>query len=243
MIVPRVGFRHLSRHARTGCSFLKSASFNEWHLINRLSYCRSFLATLQPLIDRVPMSRLATESFRLLNCPLEAELAMPSLRVPLRSLTDLAPGTLLELGRSTTQPATLFVAGQEMFHASLARRGPVRAAQVLDRIQKPANESRKTKLTLRRMYRRSLLSARARNGSSRISGRVDRKHHSDADSDRGDLAHVGIRARAARRGSGSPQTGLASDGGGRRIAMRRNESAGASNCRSGPGTAIYARTP
>jgi hypothetical protein len=63
-----------------------------------------------------------------------------------------------------------------------------------------------------------------RRGSLRISGRVDRKHHSDADSDRRSLAHVGNHARAARLGSASPRTRLASDGGGRRIATRRNES-------------------
>ena len=106
----------------------------------------ALLRKTSELAQAKPRLRLESERrlrARLLNCPFEAELAMPSLRVPLRALTELAPGTLLELGRSTTQPATLFVAGQEMFHANLARRGPVRAAQVINRIQKPANESRK----------------------------------------------------------------------------------------------------
>ena len=70
---------------------------------------------------------------RLLNCPFAVELTMPSLRVPLRALVGLSPGALLGLGRSSRHPATLLVAGQEMFTATVARRGPLRAAQVLAR--------------------------------------------------------------------------------------------------------------
>ncbi len=98
------------------------------------------------LAQAKPRLRLESERklrTRLLNCPFEAELAISSLRVHLRSLAELAPGTLLELGRSTAQPATLSVAGEEMFRASLARRGPVRAAQVLNRMPKPGSENRK----------------------------------------------------------------------------------------------------
>lgn len=71
---------------------------------------------------------------RLLNCPFEVELTMPSLVLPLRALAGLAPGALLRLGRSTQHPASLFVAGQEMFSAAAAHRGSMRAAQVLSRI-------------------------------------------------------------------------------------------------------------
>jgi len=82
--------------------------------------------------------RMRVESERrlraaLLNCPFEAELAMPALRVPLRRLAELAPGNLLALGRKAQSPATLFVAGQEMFTATVARRGETRAAQLLSR--------------------------------------------------------------------------------------------------------------
>ena len=70
---------------------------------------------------------------RLLNCPFALELTMPSLRVPLRALVGLSSGALLGLGRSTRYPATLLVAGREMFTATVARRGPLRAAQVLAR--------------------------------------------------------------------------------------------------------------
>lgn len=107
---------------------------------NALLRKTSELAQAKPRLRLESERRLRT---RLLNCPFEAELAMPSLRVHLRSLAELSPGTLLELGRSITNPATLFVAGQEMFRANLARRGPVRAAQVLGRGPQPDAESRK----------------------------------------------------------------------------------------------------
>lgn len=73
---------------------------------------------------------------RLLNCPFAVELSMLSLRVPLRSLMGLSPGALLGLGRSTQHPATLLVAGEQMFTAAVVRRGRFRAAQVLARQEK-----------------------------------------------------------------------------------------------------------
>jgi len=73
---------------------------------------------------------------RLLDCPFAVELSLLSLRVPLRALMGLSPGALLELGRSACHPATLLVAGQEMFVATVARRGLMRAAQVLARSAK-----------------------------------------------------------------------------------------------------------
>ena len=49
-------------------------------------------ATAKPRLRLESERRLRT---RLLNCPFDAELAMPSLRVHLRSLAELSPGTLL----------------------------------------------------------------------------------------------------------------------------------------------------
>jgi flagellar motor switch protein FliM len=106
----------------------------------------ALLRKTSELAQAKPRLRLESERrlrARLLDCPFEAELAMPSLRIHLRSLAELSPGTLLEFGCSTGHPATLFVAGEEMFCASLARRGPVRAAQILSRTQKSDTESRK----------------------------------------------------------------------------------------------------
>jgi len=73
---------------------------------------------------------------RVLDCPFGVELSLLALRVPLRALMGLSPGALLELGRNTRHPATLLVAGQEMFAATVARRGLMRAAQVLARSAK-----------------------------------------------------------------------------------------------------------
>ncbi len=78
---------------------------------------------------------------RLLNCPFALELIVPALRVPLRALAEMTPGNLLKLGRSTRHPATLLVAGQEMFTANPVRSGPLRAAQLLARTTKPDTSS------------------------------------------------------------------------------------------------------
>jgi flagellar motor switch protein FliM len=108
--------------------------------------------TLLRKISERPLSkpRLRFESerrlrARLLNCPFEAELAIPSLRVPMRALAELSPGSLLGLGLSTEHPATLFVAGQKMFSATVARRGPARAAQVIAGITKLETEKDRKK--------------------------------------------------------------------------------------------------
>jgi flagellar motor switch protein FliM len=96
--------------------------------------------------ERAPSKgRLRVESkrrlrVRLLNCPFEAELTLPSLRVPVRSLAELSVGTVLDLGRRADHPATLFVAGENLFGAHLARRGPVRAAQLQGRSPKAEAE-------------------------------------------------------------------------------------------------------
>jgi flagellar motor switch protein FliM len=107
---------------------------------NALLRKTSELAQAKPRLRLESERRLRT---RLLKCPFEAELAIPSLSVHLRSLAELSPGTLLQFDRSTGHPATLFVASQAMFSANLARRGPVRAAQLLSRTLKPDTGSRK----------------------------------------------------------------------------------------------------
>jgi hypothetical protein len=63
----------------------------------------------------------------------------------MRALAELSPGSLLELGLSTEHPATLFVAEQKMFSATIARRGPARAAQVIAGITKLENEKDRKK--------------------------------------------------------------------------------------------------
>jgi flagellar motor switch protein FliM len=68
---------------------------------------------------------------RLLDCPFEVELGVGGLRAEVGELSQLAPGQLLPLRRSAAAPASLVVAGVEMFRATPARCGDIRAAQIL----------------------------------------------------------------------------------------------------------------
>lgn len=68
---------------------------------------------------------------RLLECPFAVELGVRELRIGVGELSCLQPGQLLALRRSAADPASLLVAGVEMFRAVPARYGDARAAQVL----------------------------------------------------------------------------------------------------------------
>jgi flagellar motor switch protein FliM len=74
---------------------------------------------------------------RLLECPFLVELGAKDLAVSVGSLTELAPGRLLGFSRSASEPASLLVAGSEMFHAAPASLRGTRAARVLDRVSPP----------------------------------------------------------------------------------------------------------
>ncbi len=68
---------------------------------------------------------------RLLDCPFQAELGAKDVRVPVSALAQLVPGNVLHFARSASDPASLLIAGQEMFRALPARCGNTRAARVL----------------------------------------------------------------------------------------------------------------
>jgi flagellar motor switch protein FliM len=68
---------------------------------------------------------------RLLECPFQAELGATDVRLAVSELAGLAPGDLLSFARSAAEPASLLIAGQEMFRALPARCGDTRAARVL----------------------------------------------------------------------------------------------------------------
>lgn len=68
---------------------------------------------------------------RLLECPFSLELAAGDLRAAVSELSEIAPGHVLGLGRKANQPASLLVAGVEMFGATPARCGESRAAHLL----------------------------------------------------------------------------------------------------------------
>jgi len=69
----------------------------------------------------------------LLDCPFAVELGACDVRAAVSNLAGLAPGTLLSFLRRGTEPASLLVAGIEMFRALPARCGNMRAARILDR--------------------------------------------------------------------------------------------------------------
>jgi flagellar motor switch protein FliM len=68
---------------------------------------------------------------RLLDCPFEIELGANDVAVPVSTLADLAPGNLLTFQRPAAEPASLLIAGTEMFRATPARSGTSRAAKIL----------------------------------------------------------------------------------------------------------------
>jgi flagellar motor switch protein FliM len=75
---------------------------------------------------------------RLLDCPFQVELGARDARIPVGALAELAPGDLLALDRSASEPASLLVASREMFRAIPARSGDIRAARVLERVPEEA---------------------------------------------------------------------------------------------------------
>jgi len=69
---------------------------------------------------------------RLLDCHFPVELGATGVRAPVSDLAALAPGDVLSFARCAAEPATLLVAGREMFRAMPARIGKVRAARILE---------------------------------------------------------------------------------------------------------------
>ena len=68
----------------------------------------------------------------LLDCPFTVELAANQVRASIGDLAELAPGKLLRFAHSAAKPATLLIAGAEMFQALPARCGATRAARLLE---------------------------------------------------------------------------------------------------------------
>lgn len=68
---------------------------------------------------------------RLLDCPFEAELGAINLPVAVSTLAGMVPDTVIAFPRPATDPATLLIAGSEMFGATPVRSGRNRSARVL----------------------------------------------------------------------------------------------------------------
>jgi flagellar motor switch protein FliM len=68
---------------------------------------------------------------RVLDCRFDTTIGLPQLRVSLRELVELKPGSVLNLRLPVKTPASLILGGREYFDASPVRSGRNRAAQLL----------------------------------------------------------------------------------------------------------------
>ncbi len=70
---------------------------------------------------------------RLLDCEMEVFTELPELRVSVKDLVTLAPGSVLKLRSSVRTPAALTCEGRSLFQAVPVRSGQQRAAQLIHR--------------------------------------------------------------------------------------------------------------
>jgi flagellar motor switch protein FliM len=70
---------------------------------------------------------------RILDCEMEVLTELPELRVSVKDLVTLAPGSVLKLRSSVRTPAALTIAGHSLFQAVPVRSGQQRAAQLVHR--------------------------------------------------------------------------------------------------------------
>lgn len=80
---------------------------------------------------------------QVLDCPFQLELGMGPISVPLKELAGLRPGGLLVLNKRVEEPARLVVGGHQLFAATVARKGPTRAARLLARAAEKTEERKK----------------------------------------------------------------------------------------------------
>lgn len=75
---------------------------------------------------------------RLLDSSFTAELGARDVQVSLEALAGLAPGKVLRFTRPVSEPASLLIAGSELFHALPARLGQTRAGKILSPVSSPS---------------------------------------------------------------------------------------------------------
>ena len=80
---------------------------------------------------------------KMLECPFPISLGITAIKLPVRSLLELAPGEILSLAVPVRRPASLIIAGRELFEAEAVRQGRSRAAQVGLRLAKTKEEKRR----------------------------------------------------------------------------------------------------
>ena len=78
---------------------------------------------------------------KMLDCSFPMTLGITSIKLPIRTLLDLAPGDVCNLGVTVRLPASIMLANREAFEAEPVRHGRYRAAQVRQRI--PMNKPKR----------------------------------------------------------------------------------------------------
>jgi len=76
---------------------------------------------------------------RLLACNFNSTMGIANLRVPLRDLVALRPGSILNLRSTVKSPASLIVGGREFFEAVPVRSGEQRAAHLLRAVRQSSH--------------------------------------------------------------------------------------------------------
>ncbi|HXZ43117.1 MAG TPA: FliM/FliN family flagellar motor switch protein [Terriglobales bacterium] len=71
---------------------------------------------------------------KMLDCSFPMTLGITSIKLPIKTMLELTPGTVCNLGVPVRLPASIILAGREAFEAEPVRHGRYRAAQVRQRI-------------------------------------------------------------------------------------------------------------
>jgi flagellar motor switch protein FliM len=77
---------------------------------------------------------------RILDCDFNVAVEITEMRVLVKDLLDLKPGTILKMKAPVKNPGRLTVEGTDIFEAFPVRNGKLKAAQLLCRAQEPAAE-------------------------------------------------------------------------------------------------------
>jgi flagellar motor switch protein FliM len=111
-----------------------------------LSFPTSFGSTMLREISANPRkkTRLHAEQRsglreRVMHCTFESTMGVANLRVPLRELVALGPGSVLDLRTPVKTPAALILGGRELYDAVPVRSGKQRAAQLLKPAKQPVH--------------------------------------------------------------------------------------------------------
>lgn len=77
---------------------------------------------------------------KMLDCPFPMTLGITAIKLPIRTLLELKPGEICNLGVTVRLPASVILADREAFDAEPVRHGRYRAAQVRERIARTKEE-------------------------------------------------------------------------------------------------------